>query len=68
MTPRVARLRSLAKINLSLKVLDRRPDGYHELRSMFQSISLGDRLDIAYTPGRRTKISIRKCAAPAPAS
>ena len=58
MTPRVARLRSLAKINLSLKVLDRRPDGYHELRSVFQSISLGDRLDIAYTPGRRTKIAI----------
>ncbi len=37
-------LPSFAKINLSLRVLGRREDGYHELRTIFQSVSLGDRL------------------------
>lgn len=51
------RLRSLAKINLDLRVLNRRPDGYHELRTIFQTISLADRLDIEYQPGP-TRIAI----------
>lgn len=33
---------SPAKINLFLKVLGKRPDGYHELASLFQAIDLGD--------------------------
>ncbi|MFA6108372.1 MAG: 4-(cytidine 5'-diphospho)-2-C-methyl-D-erythritol kinase, partial [Candidatus Latescibacterota bacterium] len=33
-----------AKINLGLKVVGRRPDGYHELRSVVQTVSLADRL------------------------
>lgn len=37
-------LPSFAKINLSLRVLGRRPDGYHELRTVFQTVSLRDRL------------------------
>jgi 4-diphosphocytidyl-2-C-methyl-D-erythritol kinase len=36
------RVRAHAKINLSLRVLGRRSDGYHELRTMFQSIALHD--------------------------
>ena len=39
---RRARLRALAKINLDLRVLGKRPDGYHELRTIFQTISLAD--------------------------
>ena len=35
-----------AKINLGLEVLGRRPDGYHELATVFQSISLFDRIRI----------------------
>lgn len=31
-----------AKVNLSLEVLGRRSDGYHELRTVFQAISLAD--------------------------
>jgi 4-diphosphocytidyl-2-C-methyl-D-erythritol kinase len=31
-----------AKINLTLRILDRRPDGYHELDTLFQAISLTD--------------------------
>ena len=33
-----------AKINLYLKVLDKRPDGYHNIASLFQMVSLYDRL------------------------
>ena len=55
---RRARLRALAKINLDLRVLARRPDGYHELRTIFQTISLADTIDIAFTPGPRTRIEL----------
>jgi 4-diphosphocytidyl-2-C-methyl-D-erythritol kinase len=37
-------IRTRAKINLFLEVLDKRPDGYHELDTVFQSISLSDEL------------------------
>jgi 4-diphosphocytidyl-2-C-methyl-D-erythritol kinase len=55
---RSARLRALAKINLDLRVLARRADGYHELRTIFQTISLADRLEIAFTPGRKSSIEL----------
>jgi len=45
------RVRAFAKINLSLRVLGRRPDGYHELRTMFQSIALHDTLTIRRVRG-----------------
>lgn len=37
-------LDSHAKVNLTLDVLNRRQDGYHEIRSVMQSITLADRL------------------------
>ena len=40
----VLALRAHAKINLELRVLGRRPDGYHELRTIFQSLALHDSL------------------------
>ena len=55
---RRARVRALAKINLDLRVLGKRPDGYHEIRTIFQTISLGDTLEITYTPGRKTSIEL----------
>jgi 4-diphosphocytidyl-2-C-methyl-D-erythritol kinase len=36
------RLRAYAKINLALEVLGKREDGYHELRTLFQTIALHD--------------------------
>lgn len=33
-----------AKVNLFLEVLQRRPDGFHEINSLFQAVSLFDRL------------------------
>ncbi len=46
--PERVRLRSLAKINLDLRVLHKRPDGFHELRTIFQTISLADTIEIEY--------------------
>ncbi len=58
MTPRRARLRSLAKINLDLRVLHKNADGFHELRTVFQTISLADSIHVEYEPARKTDISI----------
>lgn len=55
---RTARLAALAKINLDLRVLHRRPDGYHELRTVFQTISLADGIDISFAPARRTQVTL----------
>lgn len=41
------RLASPAKINLFLRVLRRRSDGFHELASLFQAIDLCDQLHLA---------------------
>jgi 4-diphosphocytidyl-2-C-methyl-D-erythritol kinase len=38
--------RSFAKVNLHLQVVGRRADGYHELRTLFQTIALHDLLEI----------------------
>lgn len=55
---RKANVRAYAKINLGLKVLNRRPDGFHEIRTVFQTIGLADDLDFEYAPGRGVSISI----------
>jgi len=36
-----------AKINLTLEILGKRADGYHEVRSVLQTIGLADRLEVA---------------------
>jgi 4-diphosphocytidyl-2-C-methyl-D-erythritol kinase len=38
-------IRAHAKINLDLRVVGTRPDGYHELRTVFQAISLHDTVE-----------------------
>ncbi len=48
---RSVRIRAFAKINLNLKVLGPRPDGYHELRTVYQTITLADRLEVRLAPG-----------------
>ena len=50
------RIPSYAKINLRLDILGKRADGYHELRTIFQTISLHDELRLR--PTRDGKISL----------
>lgn len=49
---------SFAKLNLDLRVLHKRSDNYHELRTIFQTISLKDTLVISAERSRRTDITI----------
>ncbi|MBM3775862.1 MAG: 4-(cytidine 5'-diphospho)-2-C-methyl-D-erythritol kinase, partial [Acidobacteria bacterium] len=55
---RRARVRALAKINLELRVIGARADGYHEIRTVLQTISLADTLEIAFTPGARSAVRV----------
>ena len=48
-TGRRAIARSYAKINLTLDVLSRRTDGYHDIRMIMQTVSLFDLLIIDNT-------------------
>lgn len=45
-------LRTYAKLNLCLDVLGKRQDGYHEINSLFQNISLFDEMDITLSDGK----------------
>src|SRR3954469_20423508 len=54
-------VRAHGKVNLDLRVLGVRPDGYHELRTVFQTIGLHDTLVCTETPGPFTL----KCRTPA---
>jgi 4-diphosphocytidyl-2-C-methyl-D-erythritol kinase len=44
-------LRPPAKINLTLRVGPRRPDGFHDIRSLMQSITLSDTLSLTARAG-----------------
>jgi 4-diphosphocytidyl-2-C-methyl-D-erythritol kinase len=52
-------VRAFAKINLTLEVLNKRTDGFHNIRTVFQTVSLADTLDFEYQPGRTTGIELR---------
>jgi 4-diphosphocytidyl-2-C-methyl-D-erythritol kinase len=52
-------LRSFAKINLGLYIGPLRPDGFHELRTVYQTIELHDRLRVRVTSGDGVEI---RCA------
>ena len=45
--PAALRLRAPAKVNLFLEVTARRPDGYHDLRTLLVAVSLFDDLEFA---------------------
>jgi 4-diphosphocytidyl-2-C-methyl-D-erythritol kinase len=49
---------SYAKVNLDLRVLHKRDDGYHELRTIFHTISLRDQIGITFAPGDGNEVAI----------
>jgi 4-diphosphocytidyl-2-C-methyl-D-erythritol kinase len=49
--PSSIQIRAYAKINWTLDVLFKREDGYHELRTIYQTVSLHDTLSITETAG-----------------
>lgn len=49
-------LRSPAKLNLYLKVIGKRPDGYHELKTIFERIDLCDDIRLSAEPSGRIRI------------
>ena len=51
---RSVRVRALAKLNLALAVVGKRPDGYHELRSIFATLDLAD--DVRVATDRRLEV------------
>lgn len=50
-------IKARAKINLTLDVLGRRPDGYHDLRSVMQSVTLCDDIEIITGTGEKASVA-----------
>ncbi|MCW5964971.1 MAG: 4-(cytidine 5'-diphospho)-2-C-methyl-D-erythritol kinase [Bryobacterales bacterium] len=50
-TDRHVSVNSFAKVNLDLRVLWRRSDGFHEIRTLFHTISLADTVEMRWQPG-----------------
>lgn len=51
---RVLRVTTPAKVNLFLRILGRRPDGYHDLETLFQAVDLEDELIFRAAAGEST--------------
>ena len=56
-------VQAYAKINWALRVIGKRDDGYHDIETLFQTISLHDTLTIA----RRARLALRCSDASIPA-
>ena len=55
---------AFAKINLTLDVLDKRDDGYHDIKSVMQTISIRDDIEIDLDTGKPWKILCDKEGVP----
>jgi 4-diphosphocytidyl-2-C-methyl-D-erythritol kinase len=53
------RVPAFAKVNLRLEILGKRADGYHELRTIFQSVTLHDSLHLALTREREIDLRVK---------
>lgn len=54
-----------AKLNLYLDITGTRPDGYHELETVMQSVSLADEVTVAFSGGTGITVSCDVSAVPA---
>src|SRR5512136_2471626 len=57
MTVRRVRATACAKVNWVLEVLHRRTDGYHELRTVIQTIDIHDTLELEPGDGLRLEVN-----------
>ncbi len=59
-------VRCPAKVNLHLQVIGKRPDGYHELRTVFAAVGVWDELALAGAPSGAFELAVEPAgAAPA---
>lgn len=61
----IIRLRTNGKVNLFLRVAGKRPDGYHEIETILQTIDLGDDMTIEETSTGRVDIDMEVLDRPA---
>ena len=47
---------SPAKLNLNLKILNRRPDGYHNIQTIIQFVDFGDNMTFELTKDRGVQL------------
>ena len=52
------KIKTPAKINLTLEILNKRPDGFHNIQSIMQLIDLYDYLTISFEPSENTEIKL----------
>jgi 4-diphosphocytidyl-2-C-methyl-D-erythritol kinase len=61
--PAGGRYRCYAKVNFSLEILGRRPDGFHDLLSLVHTISLADELELGPADGLQSHVEGMQLAA-----
>ena len=52
------KVKTPAKVNLTLEILNKRDDGYHNLQSIMQAVSLYDYLTVEVSPSDIVKINL----------
>lgn len=57
-----------AKLNLGLRILERRPDGYHKIETIFVPLRLFDRLEISPTDRPGIRLDVDASGVPSDAS
>lgn len=62
------RLEANAKLNLHLEILGRRSDGFHELETVFQTITLADAVEVALERGEGIALACDDAALPCDAT
>lgn len=58
------RVEAYAKINLGLRVLARRPDGYHEIDTVYQSVDLADHISFELRETPRISLEVHPPSEP----
>lgn len=58
------KLRAPAKVNLSLRILGKRPDGFHDLESLVTPISLADEVTVKTSIGQGVKVRCSDASLP----